>query len=1058
MNYENEMGRKLLKTMVACILALAVLIGLPAGGSVKAESTLTLENNGYPYMDKNAANIIVGSETGTVTEVEWFEADSKDGEYTSIGQATENDGKLVMSKASFTSGKWYKAKVNDAIFSTPVMIYVYNSKMFITNGTIGYCWRNNGTLLDMIGQYNSEWIDTAYGSNGWELKTSSEETPAVVASNGGTTNLDQIYGSFFENNVKNMEITADIGEGQTAFSLGTDIMLGDNDGAPLTAVRKGKTITQIQIVDDYVSGRRHVGLGEEIPLTNAAFVIKLTGAPVTTTWLGRFNYRQHFANNVVNDKIIYNVASSIDTTIAGNMQCTDSGMTASWTGLPAGGTVSYTVSIGTVAETGASLSATLEENIDSITISDAEPDKYYRIMDEAGNSIFDTELEKITLTDGEGNVLTPDEHGWIQGPDNETGIVFHNLDSETTYIIQIITEETHDEETEVPDNKITNVKGATGINPLNPKTDDYSEYSETKVKKTMTRIQIEGMKAYTGTYKLYDQDENLLQSVDVAEGKAEFDTLTPGTTYNLSFIRTGKKESIRVPITTLKIVSDSFDYSGQILSPVIYDADTDSNLVLGTDYSGSDNISAGNAGDYTFDFEGLTDYYGSESGLTWEIRKKDLIVTPTANQGKAYGEADPEFTYTANGLVSGEKLKGALARVEGEALGEYAYTIGTLDSQNANYNITLAERDVPNFEIKAKDISKADIKLSKDEFIFNGYDQSPVIEQVTLDNKELVFGTDYTVESGNTGKNADTYTLTIAGTGNYTGTAVKTWRIVQEKTEEKKPEEKKLIVAAQNQTISFGQQIKTDDSKYVVTGLANGDIADVVLTADSKTHTITPSVTVKRGNEDVTADYTIEVKTAVIAYKKVPMAKALPKGKGIRLTWDKVSGADGYDIYASYCGKDFKRIKTIKGNKTFEYIYKQLDGKKLNLKKASKVYVKAYKIVDGNKRTIQISDYLHVAGINNKRQTNTKSIKLSKSKFTLSEGRTAKIKAKLVLVDKKKKTLPGGHAAKIRYVSSDVSVAKVNNKGKITAVGKGTCTVYVYGLDGAYKKVNVTVK
>ena len=40
------------------------------------------------------------------------------------------------------------------------------------------------------------------------------------------------------------------------------------------------------------------------------------------------------------------------------------------------------------------------------------------------------------------------------------------------------------------------------------------------------------------------------------------------------------------------------------------------------------------------------------------------------------------FTFTVTGLVSGEKLAGALAREKGNNAGTYKYTIGTLDSKN----------------------------------------------------------------------------------------------------------------------------------------------------------------------------------------------------------------------------------------------------------------------------------------------------------------------------------------------------------------------------------------
>ena len=46
----------------------------------------------------------------------------------------------------------------------------------------------------------------------------------------------------------------------------------------------------------------------------------------------------------------------------------------------------------------------------------------------------------------------------------------------------------------------------------------------------------------------------------------------------------------------------------------------------------------------------------------------------------------------------------------------------------------------------------------------------------------------------------------------------------------------------------------------------------------------------------------------------------------------------------------------------------------------------------------------------------------------------------------------------LKYASTNPKIAKVNSKGTITAVSKGTCYVYVYAQNGVYKKIKVTVK
>ena len=68
------------------------------------------------------------------------------------------------------------------------------------------------------------------------------------------------------------------------------------------------------------------------------------------------------------------------------------------------------------------------------------------------------------------------------------------------------------------------------------------------------------------------------------------------------------------------------------------------------------------------------------------IAKKDLTVTAEA-KSKTQGEADSALTYTAEGLVAGDTLTGALSREAGEDPGTYQITLGSLTAGD-NYEIT----------------------------------------------------------------------------------------------------------------------------------------------------------------------------------------------------------------------------------------------------------------------------------------------------------------------------------------------------------------------------------
>jgi len=187
--------------------------------------------------------------------------------------------------------------------------------------------------------------------------------------------------------------------------------------------------------------------------------------------------------------------------------------------------------------------------------------------------------------------------------------------------------------------------------------------------------------------------------------------------------------------------------------------------------------------------------------------------------------------------------------------------------------------------------------------------------------------------------------------------------------------------------------------------------------------------------------------------------KVSQTGKKITVKWGEVSDADGYKIYLQYCGKKFgKPVKVIKNAKKTTASFKKVNGKKIDLKQNFKVYVVAYKVSGGKELVLGKSITGHVVGRKNKECSNAKSIVVSKTKVDLKVGKSAKIKAKTILVDKSKRQLNNKHAKEFRFASDNKKVAKVSAKGKITAVGKGTCNVYVYARNGFAQKIEVTVK
>lgn len=190
------------------------------------------------------------------------------------------------------------------------------------------------------------------------------------------------------------------------------------------------------------------------------------------------------------------------------------------------------------------------------------------------------------------------------------------------------------------------------------------------------------------------------------------------------------------------------------------------------------------------------------------------------------------------------------------------------------------------------------------------------------------------------------------------------------------------------------------------------------------------------------------------------MTKMTTKGsKGLKVSWTKVKGAEGYDIFFAPCNvgskqTQCKKVKTIKGNKTFSWT-------KTGLKKqtAYKVYVKAFAAKDGKKTYIRTSPTMHAFTTGyDKKCTNAKAVTVKKTKVALKKGKTCTIKANVTKLKPKKKLMAKGHAAKLRYLSSNTKIATVSKSGKIIAKAKGTCIIYAYAHNGLRKNIKVTVK
>ena len=312
-----------------------------------------------------------------------------------------------------------------------------------------------------------------------------------------------------------------------------------------------------------------------------------------------------------------------------------------------------------------------------------------------------------------------------------------------------------------------------------------------------------------------------------------------------------------------------------------------------------------------------------------------------------------------------------------------------------------------------------------------------------------------------------TATITVASvSGNYTATVAVTVKIpveIERITIETEKEiltkigestELKVKIEPENADAqkliwkSDDEMIAAVDENGKVTAIGNGTVIITVTTEDGK-NTASITITVKIPDEPVI--------NKTKGFGRLKVRSVNQTKTSITLEWSKLDGVDGYFVYGNRCNTrtktyKYQKLATITNGRTWTH---------KNLKKGIfyKYIVKAYKIVDGKKVVTDTSASIHVITQGGKygiaRSVSVTKIgnKKNVSKITLKKGKTAQITAKEIKKDKKIR-----HHRNLCYESSNTAVATVTPEGLIQAVGKGTCTIWVYAQNGVYAALTVTVK
>ena len=495
-------------------------------------------------------------------------------------------------------------------------------------------------------------------------------------------------------------------------------------------------------------------------------------------------------------------------------------------------------------------------------------------------------------------------------------------------------------------------------------------------------------------------------------------------------------------------------------------------------------------------------YSLKEDGSTAQfiVERRKVTVKPE-NKEKYVNNADPDFTYkvyAGENEIAADSLTDIILTKEvkggetGEEPGTYTITVSQKEGANPNYQISFETGKLtiknypiynPSYPVTGITVSQKEATLTKEgETLQLTVTVTPSYADNTnvtwTSSNEKVATVDKNGKVTAVGNGTATITVTSVS-GNYTATTVITVKISEEPTPTEPPspvEIKKITLNTDNKTLtkvgdttqitvktepenaenqkliwtSSNEKVAVVDAKGKVTAVGTGKAVITVTTEDGKV-SASVTITVKIPDEPTI--------TATTGFGKLKLRSTKQNKNSITLDWTKTDSAQGYIIYGNYCNNNgkvykYKKLATIADGNATGWTHK-------NLKKGTyyKYIVKAYKVVNGKKVITDTSASIHVITAGGKYGI-AKAISVTKignkknvSKVTLKKGKTAQIVAKEV---KKDKTIR--HHRKLCYESSNTKVATVTPDGVITAVGKGTCNIWVYAQNGVYQILTITIK
>jgi hypothetical protein len=302
---------------------------------------------------------------------------------------------------------------------------------------------------------------------------------------------------------------------------------------------------------------------------------------------------------------------------------------------------------------------------------------------------------------------------------------------------------------------------------------DQTDDSTTNVTVTLNGHKLTGSRThYTATSEEYGSGTGIAK-VTVTPVDDYFAT---GSKAVVDYVNIGTDISKYIKSATLKDTTTSYTYTGEEIKPEVTITPVKNvTLTEGVDYEVvyTSNVDKGTA---TITVKGLGTYAGEAEVDTFTITAAKLSDATVTAEDVTYETTLPTVADLAKALTikngNTTLVYGEDFNVVGGTVKEGENTLRIAAVAGSNYTgITTATVNV----VKVADISTAEIATIAN-VAYTGEAQTPALK-VTLGDKELVAGTDYTVAYTNNTE-VGKATATITGIGAYTGTNERNFVIV----------------------------------------------------------------------------------------------------------------------------------------------------------------------------------------------------------------------------------------------------------------------------------------